>query len=293
MKILISDAFDPSLPEKLSRFGEVTEDKDRLPEMDVALVRSKTKCTKEWIDSAGNMKIIIRGGVGIDNIDTQYAASKGILVRNTAEASTVAVAEQAFAFMIALTNHLTAADRSMREHKWLKKELKRRELMGKTLGILGLGRIGTALAIRCRAFGMRVLGGHPDVYFSDFAVINNNLQQVLAQSDFVSLHMPLVDETRGFINRETLGQFKTGAYLVNTARAGIIVEEDLVEALRSGQLAGYATDVWPSDPPPWDGPLFEAPNTLFSPHIGASTRENLLRIGEVIEKILDEYLSQQ
>ncbi|RME26624.1 MAG: hydroxyacid dehydrogenase, partial [Candidatus Zixiibacteriota bacterium] len=185
MLILISDRFNDELPKRLSKYGEVTDDKNRLREAEVVLVRSKTKVTAEYIDSAPNLKLIVRGGVGLDNIDVDYARQKGIKVFNTAEASTVAVAELAFTLMIAITNHVTTADRSMREGKWLKKELTRTELMGKTLAILGLGRIGTALAIRARAFRMRIIGWHPDVYFSDFAEINNNLEEVLAEADYL------------------------------------------------------------------------------------------------------------
>ncbi|MCP3982087.1 MAG: hydroxyacid dehydrogenase [bacterium] len=288
MLILISDAFGPDLPDRLARFGEVTRDKDRLPEAEIVLVRSKTKCKRDYIDSATNLKMIIRGGVGMDNIDIPYAESKGIRCMNTAEASTTAVAELAFALMIALPNKVNRADASMRKGEWIKKELKRTELHGKTLGILGLGRIGLSLAVRARAFKMNVVGWHPDVYFTDWAEICPTLEEVLQQSDYVSIHMPLLDDTRGLINRDTLKHFKDGAYLVNTARGRIIVEEDVVEALNSGKLAGYATDVWNSDPPE-PSPLFEAPNTVFTPHIGASTQENMSRIGTIIERLLEDY----
>ena len=168
----------------------------------------------------------------------------------------------------------------MREGQWLKKELKRTELQGKTLGILGLGRIGLALAVRARAFQMHVLGWHPDSHFTDFAEIRPTMEEVLRESDFVSLHMPLLTETGGLINKQTLNYFKNGAYLITTARAGIIVEDDVIAALESGKLGGYATDVWLTDPPT-TSPLFDAPNTLFTPHIGASTAENMTRISVV------------
>ncbi|MEW6743468.1 MAG: NAD(P)-dependent oxidoreductase [Planctomycetota bacterium] len=290
MLILISDAFDATLPQRLSRFGEVTDDKNRLSQAEIVLVRSKTKCTKEYIDSAPKLKLIIRGGVGLDNIDQNAAKAKGVLVTNTAEASTVAVAELAFAMMIALPNHLTEADRTMKEQKWMKKELARTELMGKTLTIVGMGRIGTALAIRARAFGMHTIGWHPDVYFCDFAVIQNDLREALKDADYVSMHIPLLPETQGFINKEKLSWFKTGAYLINTGRGKCIVEEDVAEALRSGKLRGYATDVWLSDPPDWGSPLFNAPNTLFTPHFGAETKENMLRIGYIAEQLIDQYV---
>ena len=289
MLILISDAFDDQLPKTLAKYGEVTDDKDRLAEAEIVIIRSKTKVNKEYIDLARKMKMVIRGGVGLDNVDRIYAQEKGIIVRNTADASTTAVAELAFAMMIALPNHIAEADASMRQGKWLKKELKRTELHGKTLGILGLGRIGLALAVRARAFQMKVYGWHPDVFFTDWAEISESLEETLEVSDYVSLHMPLLPATKGMINKETLKRFKDGAYLINTARAGILVDEDVVEALKSGKLGGLATDVWPKDPPE-GSPLFDAPNTLFAPHIGASTNENMGRIGIIIDRLIADYV---
>ncbi|MHC4992504.1 MAG: NAD(P)-dependent oxidoreductase [Planctomycetota bacterium] len=290
MLILISDAFGPDLPKMLESLGEVTTDKERISEAEILLVRSKTKCTRELLDTAPNLKLIIRGGVGMDNIDIPYARSKGIECVNTPAASTTAVAELAFALMIALPNRVTVGDSSMRQGKWLKKELTRTELLGKTLGILGLGRIGLALAARARAFQMHVLGWHPDVFFTDFAEICPTMEEVLAQSDFVSLHMPLIPETEGLINKDTLRLLKDGAFLINTARGGIIVEEEVVAALKSGKLGGYATDVFNSDPPE-KSPLFDAPNTIFTPHIGASSVENMDRIAFIVERVIKDYLA--
>ncbi|MCM2271837.1 MAG: NAD(P)-binding domain-containing protein [candidate division Zixibacteria bacterium] len=292
MLILISDKFDNSLPGALARYGEVTDDKNRVAEADIILVRSKTKANKEYLDAAKNLKLIIRGGVGMDNIDAAYAIKNGVIVKNTAEASTVAVAELAFALMIALPNNITKSDASMREGKWLKAELERSELHGKTLAILGMGRIGTALAIRARAFRMNILAWHPDVYFSDFATIVQHIEDAVSQADYISMHIPSLPETRGIVNKKLLAQFKTGAYLINTGRAETVVDEDVVEALKSGKLAGFATDVWYSDPPV-DSPLANAPNTIFTPHLGASSRENMLRIGEMVEKIIAEFVKEK
>lgn len=290
MLILISDAFDSTLPGKLAKYGEVTDDKSRQAEAEIILIRSKTKVTKEYIDASPKLKYVIRGGVGLDNVDQVYAREKGIRVSNTADASTVAVAELAFALMIAMPNRIAEAHSSMSEGKWLKKELKRTELLGKTLGILGLGRIGLALATRARAFGMKVLGWHPDVFFTDFADIVPSMEDTIRQSDFISLHMPLLPATKGVINKKTLEWFKDGAYLINTGRAGCIVEEDVAEALKSGKLAGYGTDVWLSDPPDPSSPILKAPNTLMAPHIGASTKENMLRIGYIVDLLIADYV---
>ncbi len=290
MLILISDAFDDALPKKLAKYGEVTDDKARLPEAEVVLIRSKTKVTKEYIDGSPNLKLVIRGGVGLDNVDLVYAKEKGVTVYNTADASSAAVAEMAFALMISMPNHITKADSSMREGKWLKKDLKRTELAGKTLGILGLGRIGLALAKRAGAFGMNVIGWHPDVYFTDYAEIIPDMNDVLKKSDYISLHMPLLPATKGLINKDTIAKCKDGAYMLNTGRGKCVVEEDMVEALKSGKLAGYATDVWYSDPPE-NSPLFDAPNTVFTPHLGASSKENMGRIGIIVKRLISDYVA--
>ncbi len=291
MKILISDAFDPSLPDKLTAFGEVTDDKDRLPEVDVVLVRSKTKCTREYIDSATNLRLIIRGGVGLDNIDVEYARSKGIQVFNTAEASAVAVAELAFALMISVPTRLVEGHLGMRDHEWLKKQLKRTELMGKTLGLFGAGNIGTELARRAIAFGMRVIAYDP--FLKSHEIVDLvTVDQLLAESDYLSIHVPLTDETRNMINAETIGRMKDGVVIVNTARGGCVDESAMKEALASGKVRAYATDVFLSDPPAEESPLYDAPNVVMTPHIGASSTENMLRIGDVVVRILEDFAHQ-
>ena len=289
MLILISDAFAPDLQEKLSPYGNITNDKGKLPEATIVLVRSKTKVTKEYIDFAPNLKLVIRGGVGLDNIDLNYADEKGITVYNTAAASSIAVAELAFTLMIALPNHVTKADSTMRAGQWAKKELKRSELYEKTLGIVGLGRIGTELAKRANAFGMKVVAYDPFVESSEVATMKSDLKDVLNNSDYVSLHLPLTEETKGIIDGEILNEFKDGAYLINTGRGKTIVEEDVVEALKSRKLAGFGNDVWYSDPPE-NTPLIDAPNVIMLPHLGASTKENLLRIGDIIESIIRDFV---
>ncbi len=288
MKILISDAFDPSLPDELRKYGEVTDNKDELPTADVVLVRSKTTCNKEYIDKGKKLKLIIRGGVGLDNIDVEYARSKGIEVHNTAEASSIAVAELAFALMIAVPNHLVQADTSMKEGKWLKKELKRTELMGKTLGVLGCGKIGTEMAKRAVAFGMNVVGYDPSVDIHDQISIKVSMEEMLPLSDYITIHTPLTEKTLGFINKKTIALMKDGVVIINTGRGKCVIEEDVAEALKSGKIGFYCNDVWYSDPPK-DSPLIGAPNTLLTPHIGASTEENLLRIGKVVNRIIGKF----
>ena len=288
MKILISDAFDPSLPDRLKKFGEVTDDKSQVPEADVVLIRSKTKCTREYIDGAPNLKLIIRGGVGLDNVDREYAKGKGITVHNTPAASSVAVAELAFAHMLAVPNRLIGGHNTMAEGKWEKKQLKRTELMGKTLGLIGIGRIATEVAKRALAFGMKVIAYDKYVDQSDMAEMKS-FDEVLAQADYLSLHTPLTDETRGMINKDTIAKMKDGVVIVNTGRGKCANEEDVVAALESGKIRTYANDVWYSDPPPPECPLLKAPNMQMTPHLGASSKENLLRIGDIIVDILENF----
>jgi len=291
MIILISDAFDTSLPAKLETFGEVTDDKDRLAEVDVVLVRSKTKCTSDYIDRAKRLRLIIRGGVGLDNIDVEYARSKGVQVFNTASASAVAVAELAFALMIAVPTRLIDGHEGMKRRQWLKKQLSRSELMGKTLGLVGAGNIGTELARRAIAFGMRVIAYDPLIK-SHECVDLVSLDVLYAQSDYISLHIPLTDATSGMINAESIANMKDGVVIVNTARGGCVVEQDLVDALTSEKVRTYATDVWYSDPPDESCPLYDAPNVIMTPHLGASSRENMLRIGDVVVRILEDFVQQ-
>ena len=288
MKILIADAFDASLPKRLAAFGEVYEDVGRLGEAEVLLVRSKTKVTREVVDGAPNLKLVIRGGVGTDNIDKEACKAKGIEVRNTPQASSVAVAELAMALMLAIPNRLVEAHTSMKEGKWLKKELKRTELYEKTLGLLGIGLIGTEVAKRAKAFGMKVIAYDPFVLNHDFAQLKPSVDDVLKEADYLSVHTPLTDQTRGMLNKAAFAKMKDGVILINTSRGKVMVEEDLAEALRSGKVRAYGTDVWASAPPDPSSPLLSAPNVLMTPHIGASSKENLLRIGDIVVEILEK-----
>jgi D-3-phosphoglycerate dehydrogenase len=285
MKILLSDSFDPSLPNRLREFGEVTDDKAQLPNAEVVLIRSATKATAEYIASAPKMKLIIRGGVGLDNVDVKAAEARGIKVFNTAAASSIAVAELAFAFLLAIPSRVIDGHVSMKEGKFLKKELKRTELYGKTLGIVGVGRIGTEVAKRAAAFGMKCIGYDPVVVRHDIVEMTS-LESLCAKADLISFNTPLNDSTKGMVNAGLIAKMKPGVILVNTGRGKIIAEPDLAAALESGQVAAYGTDVWESDPPPETSPLLKAKNVFMCPHIGASTKENLLRIGDAIVEIL-------
>ncbi len=290
MLILISDAFGPDLPDKLKEFGEVTDDKDRLAEAEVVLVRSKTKCTREYIDAAPKLKLIIRGGVGTDNIDKVYAAEKGIVVHNTPKASGIAVAELAFALMLAVPNNLIPGHVSMGEGKWIKKELKRTELFGKKLCLVGTGNIATEFAKRAKAFGMTLTAYRKSGKPHELAEVKPSLAEAVAGADYVSLHLPLTDETRDIIDEDAIAAMKDGVIIVNSGRGATVDAEAMKAALESGKVRAYATDVWPSDPPPDDYPLLKAPNVIMTPHLGASSKENLGRIGEEVVQIIRDFL---
>jgi D-3-phosphoglycerate dehydrogenase len=282
MLILIADAFDPSLEAKLAKYGEVTSDSARLPEADVVLIRSKTKATREYIEQARKMQLIIRGGVGIDNIDKACCAEKGIKVLNTPKSPAIAVAELAMAMMLAVPNHIVKAHNTMSAGEWAKKELKRTELHGKTLGLVGIGNIAQAVAVRAKAFGMTVKAYDKYVASSDKAEMVPSLEELVAQSDYVSMHLPKTEETTGLLNAAVIAKMKDGAVVVNTGRGLTVDAAAMKAALVSGKVAAYATDVWDSDPPSPDYPILSAPNVLMAPHIGASSTENLLRIGEEV-----------
>lgn len=281
MLILISDAFDASLEGKLAAFGEVATDKSRAAEADVILVRAKTICNKEYIDGAKNCKLIIRGGVGIDNIDKPYAESKGIIVKNTPRASSIAVAELTFALMLSAPNHITTYDNGMKSGQWLK-NIKRTELYGKTLGLLGIGNIATKVAERAKAFGMKVVAYDKYVSKSDAAELVPTIEDAVINSDYISIHMPLTDETREMFNAKLFAKLNRKPVIVNAARGAIVNAEDMVKALDEGKVSWYCADVYPTDPPAEDYPLLKSDKVTLTPHVGANSVENLLRIGDEI-----------
>jgi D-3-phosphoglycerate dehydrogenase len=288
MKILIADAFDASLPKRLEKFGEVTTDMAELATTQVLLIRSKTKVTKEMVDQAPKLKLVIRGGVGLDNVDRVACKARGVEVMNTAAASSVSVAEMAMAFMVAIPARLIEAHMAMKEGKFPKNELKRTELFQKTLGLIGAGAIASEVAKRALGFGMTVIAFDPFLTSHPLAELKP-LDEVLAQADYLSIHTPLTEQTKGMFNQAAFARMKDGAVLINTARGKVVNEADLAAALASGKLRAYGTDVWASDPPPADSPLLIAPNVFMAPHIGGSSKENLLRIGDIVVDILSRF----
>ena len=290
MLILISDAFDKSLPEKLKAFGEVTDDKTRLKDADVVLIRSKTKATKEYIDQAPNLKLIIRGGVGMDNIDKAYCSEKGIIAVNTPKSSAVAVAELAFALMISVPNHIPYYDNTMKAGEW-NKSTKRTELFGKTLCLLGIGNIARQVAMRAAAFGMKVVSYDKYVEKSDVAEMMS-LEDAVHNADYISMHLPYTPETDKMVNAELISKMEKKPVLINTGRGKCVDEAAVAKALEDGSLSWFCTDVYSSEPPAEDNPILKAKNVTLTPHVGANSVENLLRIGdevvETIEKCIKE-----
>ncbi|MBO8437140.1 MAG: hydroxyacid dehydrogenase [Spirochaetes bacterium] len=280
MLILISDAFDKSLPEKLSVYGEVTDDKSRLAEADVVLIRSKTKATKEYIDSAPKMKLIIRGGVGMDNIDKEYCKEKGIIAVNTPKSSAIAVAELAFALMLSVPCHIPFYDNTMKKGEW-QKSVKRTELYGKTLCLLGMGNIARKVAERAKAFGMKIVAYDKYVESSDLAEMMS-LEDAVRDADYISMHLPYTQETDKMVNAGLISKMTHKPVIINTGRGKCVDENAIAEALKSGAISWFCTDVYSSEPPAADNPLLGLENVTLTPHVGANTTENLLRIGEEV-----------
>ncbi len=254
-----------------------------LPDYDALIVRSETKVTAEILAAGARLRVVTRAGVGTDNIDVAAATERGVLVLNTPGPNTIAAAEHALALTLALLRHIPRADASLRAGRWERKAFVGRELHRKTLGILGLGRIGREVAIRARAFGAELLVYDPFVPPAAAEAVGARalpLDDVLARADIVTLHLPLLPETRGLLGARELARMKPGAYLVNCARGGIVDEDALAGALRGGHLAGAALDVFAQEPLT-ASPLFDLPNTVLTPHLAASSEEAQLGVGIV------------
>jgi len=303
MRILASDGMEKNAVaalqaqghEVVEQFYEPAELAEQVKNYDVLVVRSATKVREPIIDAAletGKLKLIIRGGVGIDNIDHKYAEEKGIAVRNTPRASSDAVAELALAHMLSCARFVSHAGHSMREGKWEKKAYaKGIEVGGKTLGVIGYGRIGQSLGRMAQALGMKVLAF--DIYHVD-GLENENMKYVemdelFAKSDFISIHTPAIDG-KPLINAETIAKMKDGVNLINTSRGANIDEAALLEALNSGKVRSAGLDVWAEEPSKNDA-LYNHPMVSCTPHIGASTVEAQKRIGAEIVDIIGKFFA--
>lgn len=276
--VLIADSLAREGLEILREEAQVVED-DRLEALgsvDALIVRSRTKVTAKVIsDGSPKLKVVGRAGVGVDNIDLEAARAAPITVVNTPEAATVAVAEHTFGLLLAMARRIPFADSSMRKGEWQKKALKGIELFDKTLGLIGVGRVGSAMARRAAAFGMHLIGYDallPSETIRARGVEPVTLGGVLSRADFISLHVPLNEQTRHLIDASALAMVKPGACLINTARGGLIDEDALLLALEEGRLAGVALDVHAQEPP-GKQPLLEHPHVVSTPHIAAQTFE--------------------
>jgi D-3-phosphoglycerate dehydrogenase len=247
------------------------------------VVRSQTKVTAKIIEAAERLKVIGRAGVGVDNVDVEAATKRGIIVMNTPGGNTISTAEHAFSLLVSIARNIPQAHASMKAGKWDRKNYEGVELYNKTLAILGMGRIGTEVARRAIAFGMRVLAYDPYLSASRARSLQvelvDNLDDILPQADFITLHMPMTDETHHMLDAARLAKTKKGARIINCARGGLIDESALGDALKSGQIAAAALDVYETEPPGADFKLRELPNLVLTPHLGASTAEAQESVG--------------
>ncbi len=301
-KILITDRIHESAIKEAKKFADVDLDigcsnenlVKKIGGYDALIVRSATKVTKDVIN-ASNLKIMGRAGVGLDNIDVDAANKKGIKIVNSPEAPTIAVTELVFASILALMRNIIPADRTIREGRWEKNLFRGNEVYGKIMGIVGFGRIGKEVAIRARAFGMRIMAYDPNITKEDAREFNAEqveLNTLLKNSDIITIHVPLTEETRGLINEGRLKLMKKSAIIVNAARGGVVDEKALYSALKEREIGGAALDVFENEPPV-GSPLLTLDNVVLTPHLGASTEEAQINSGTiVVEKIRNFFRGQ-
>jgi D-3-phosphoglycerate dehydrogenase / 2-oxoglutarate reductase len=306
MKIMICDPVSAkgiALLQQRSEFQVVVLDKrlseaELIPwvtEVEAMVVRSETKITRNVMEAAPKLRVVGRAGVGVDNVDVEAATQRGVVVMNTPGGNTTSTAELAFSMLMALARKIPQAHASMKAGEWNRKAFSGTELFNKTLGILGMGRIGTEVAKRAIAFGMKVLACDPYIALSRAKALQVNLaeiDEIFAQADFITVHMPMSDETRGMINAAAFAKMKTGVRVINCARGGIINEADLLAALQSGKVAGAALDVYEAEPLPKDSPLRALPQLIMTPHLGASTEEAQENVGIEIAEAIEAFLLQ-
>ncbi|MGE5596535.1 MAG: phosphoglycerate dehydrogenase [Hyphomicrobiales bacterium] len=298
-RILIADPVAPEGIQMLRAVGDVDVrtgmPQDTLisviPDYDALVVRSETKVTRPVIEAASKLVAIGRAGVGVDNIDLEAATERGVIVVNAPQGNTVAAAEHTIALMMALARHVPQADASLRSGEWRRKDFVGTEIRGKTLGIVGLGKIGSEVARRALAMEMQVLAVDPFVPVERaraLGVESVDFEQMIMLSDFITVHPPLTAATSGMIGREQIAKMKDGVRLINVARGGIIDEAALAEAVASGKVAGAAIDVFTNEPASLENPLLHDPRIIITPHLGASTAEAQERVAiDVAEQIVD------
>lgn len=298
-RVLIADPIEESAVAKIKAAGlEVVvrnAEKDgpiekQIKGFDCVVVRSATKITKEVIDAADKLKLVVRAGVGLDNVDKKAADAKGVVVQNTPEAPSVSVAEMVFSLMLSLARNITQADSSMKGGRWEKKKLGGTELWQKTIGIVGLGRIGMEVGKRAKAFGMNVLA-YDVIDISkackELGAKKADLNTILEKADYITLHVPMLPQTKGMIAEKELKKMKKTAFLINTSRGGVVDEKALLDALNAGLIAGAGLDVFENEPPT-DWQLVKHPKVVASPHLSSSTEEGQVRIGELtVQKVIN------
>jgi D-3-phosphoglycerate dehydrogenase len=264
---------------------------EKIASYDALIVRSETKVDAEVIDRGAKLRVIGRAGIGVDTIDVDAATRRGIIVMNTPQANTTATCEHTVAMMLALARNIPQSDASLRRGEWTRSKFMGVQLQGRTLGVIGLGRIGTQVAKRAQAFGMEVIAFDP--YVSEEAARANkvmlcSLDELLAQADFVTLHSSLTQGSRGLLDEGAIAKMKHGARVINVARGALVDSDALCKALTEGKLAGAALDVFEEEPPVADHPLFKLPNVVVTPHLGASTQEAQRDVSiQIAEQVID------
>jgi D-3-phosphoglycerate dehydrogenase len=301
MKVLISDDLSPNGVEILKKAGLEVDARSKtsaeeiekiIGNYDALIVRSATKVTKELLEKAVNLKIVGRAGSGLDNVDIAAATKKGVVVMNTPGGNTVTTAEHTIGMIFACARMIPQAYASMKAGKWEKKKFEGVELYDKTLGVIGLGAIGGVVASRCARIGMKVLAYDPFISpekAENLGVELADLQTIYKRSDFITVHTPKTKETAGLINKNTIAQMKDGVRIINCARGGIVSEQDLYEALKSGKVGGAAFDVFEKEPPE-NHPLLTLDNFIATPHLGASTLEAQENVATAIAEQVVDYL---
>jgi D-3-phosphoglycerate dehydrogenase / 2-oxoglutarate reductase len=303
MKVLISDNLHQAGVAVLEAHPNIEVDNrpgmkpeelmEAIKDADALVIRSATKVTSELIAAAPRLKVVGRAGTGLDNVEIPAASKRGIVVMNTPGGNTITTAEHALAMMVSLARNIPQAAQSMREGKWEKKKFQGTELLNKTLGVIGMGRIGSVVADRALGLKMRVLGYDPFITKESAAAMGVelvSLDELLARADFITLHTPKTKDTAKLLNKVAFRKMKKGVRLINCARGGLIDEGDLLAALKEGKVAGAALDVYESEPPPADFPFREFPNVICTPHLGASTEEAQANVAVAVCEQIVEFL---
>jgi D-3-phosphoglycerate dehydrogenase len=281
------EGFNVTAPGKMSR----EETMAAAPTADALIIRSGTTVDAEMLAAASQLKVIARAGVGVDNVDLEEATRRGVVVMNTPDGNTISTAEHTLGLMLALARHIPNSYVTMNEGRWDRKQFTGVELRGKTLGIIGFGRIGRAVAQRARAFEMTIVAYDPFVDAATakpLGVSMIDLDTLYAQSDFITLHTVITDDTREMINAETIARMKPGVRIINAARGALINDDDLAVAIGSGQVAGVAMDVYQQEPPPPEHPLVGLQNVIHTPHLAASTTDAQVQVGvDAAQEVID------